>query len=766
MESYKKPNTTITILLSIFMISLALFTYQVALTRLYSAILSYHYVFLTTSVAILGLGIGSVWAYRERARVKGIFSADTVLQDKIMLLAHKCSFILSCGLIAVFALIFVQPFADSPMICIVLGIVPFVIAGYLYALLFKAWPQISGKLYFADLIGAGAGSIIIVALLNNMGMLKTVLLICLLPLAVTLILPTANKRLRAVKYAIAILLAVCLLMPMRYVNSIEANFYGAFGNAGKQYGDMKRAGLAPEIVFSRWNSFSRTDLIKVDTIPGEMYLIIDGGATAPMFEFDGNIHNLEKFKNDNGFIPFAVGDNEKTLLIGVGGGLDVLYALAAGSKDITAVEINTASIEAVKLFGDYNGNIFAKPEVRVYGEDGRGFVRNSDERYDLIFLSIVVTNTTQGVGFALSENYIYTVEAMEEYLALLNDIGRVAFVAHNQNTINKLIATAIQAMVNKGIPLKETPDYLALFFRLTGSGNDARVFDPVIMIKGSPFSKEESRLLENELSARNAWPAYLPNAYEQGNIAKIKSGEFTSIEEFIESYSMNVKPAIDDNPYFFNFDKKVNSGLVQILIISLIGSLLLFAPYAVKKKSLRPSLYFGLLGMGFMMIEIPLIQRFILYLGHPTLAFSYILAAMLIGCGLGGLFSSYRLFRKIIARLYFPPILAALVNIVLLLSLSYIFRQTLGLGLAAKVVVAALIAICAGFFMGMPFPRGLALLGESGRRDLIPLMWGINGTMSVVGSAVSIILSMAFGFNAALAAGALIYLVIGLFREV
>jgi hypothetical protein len=485
-----------------------------------------------------------------------------------------------------------------------------------------------------------------------------------------------------------------------------------------------------------------------------------------MFEYDGNIRSLDKYKADNGYIPFTIGENDKTLLIGVGGGLDVLYALAAGSGSITAVEINTASIEAVKLFGDYNGNIFDLPQVKVYGEDGRGFVRNTKELYDLIFLSIVVTNTTQGVGFALSENYIYTVEAMEEYLDHLSGNGSIAFVVHDQITINKLIATAIQALVNKGVPLKDTPDYLALYFRLTGTGDEAKIFDPVIMIKNRPFSEEESRILEHEISARGALPAYLPNLYEQGTLPRIKSGQLASVEEFTDSFNNNIKPATDNNPYFFNFDKKVNRGLVQILIISLIGSLLLFAPYARKKEGLRPSIYFGLLGMGFMMIEIPLIQKFILYLGHPTLAFSYILAAMLIGCGIGGFFSSYRLFRKTVARIYLPPVLAAMVNIIILLSLSLIFQQTLGLSSAAKVMVASFIAISAGFFMGMPFPRGLALLGESGRKDLIPLMWGINGTLSVVGSVISIILSMAFGFSTALAAGVVIYLAIGLFGEV
>jgi len=168
-----------------------------------------------------------------------------------------------------------------------------------------------------------------------------------------------------------------------------------------------------------------------------------------------------------------------------------------------------------------------------------------------------------------------------------------------------------------------------------------------------------------------------------------------------------------------------------------------------------------------MMIQIPLIQRFILYLGHPTLAFSYVLAAMLVGCGVGGYFSNRERFRKaIMDRVYLPPVAAAVFILIWLLSLSFIFQSTAGLSITGKVIAASVIVAIPGFFMGMPFPRGLALLGDSARNDMIPVMWGINGVMSVTGSVLSIILSMTFGFSAALIAGAAIYIAVGFFKEI
>jgi len=845
LDHNKNPVSITLIMLSVFSVSLSLFAFQVTLARLYSAILSYHYVFMTTSAATCGLGIGSIWAYKGEARLSKVIGQPS----RIAMYVNKWSFILSCGLIAVFVLIYLQPFTDNPVAFALLGAIPFVISGRLYSMLFKALPQASGKLYFADLTGAGAGGILVVFILNNAGMLKSAIIICLLPLVMTFILPAANRRLKAAQYALPILLVASFFMPAQSVKVIESGFYGFFSNTGKEFGVFGNAGLSPEIEFTSWNSFSRTDLIKTDVIPNTKFLLIDGGATAPMYEFDGDIRNLEQFKTDNGFVPFAVGGKDNVLLIGVGGGLDVLYAIAADSKNITAVEINTASIEAVRLFGDFNGHIFDRPEVKVHGGDGRSFVRYTNERFDLIFMSIAVTNTTQGVGFALSENYIYTIEAMEEYLEHLNENGSVVIVVHDQNAINKLTATAVQALVGRGVPLEETPDYIASYFKLTGTADQRTVFDPVIVIKKSPFSAEESMLFDNEISARGAYSAYLPHLNQQGPLLQIKTGQLASLEELIGGFEMNARPATDNNPYFFNFDRKINATLLQILIFSLAGSLLLFAFCAWKKSGVAPPTYFGLLGMGFMMIEIPLIQKFILYLGHPTPAFSYILAALLIGSGMGSFTAGMRgrlpRFGAAVgaktravteaaelsqhssgataqtaeprprygaaepppgsgaAELsqhssgataqtaeprprsgaaagaatgtpgspprftpYLPPIFAAIVNLLLLLSMSYIFRQTQGLSFAFKVTIASLIAISAGFFMGMPFPRGLAQLGDSGRKDIIPLMWGINGTMSVVGSALSIILSMAFGFSAAIAAGITIYLAVGVFRRI
>ncbi|WP_192875003.1 spermine synthase [Clostridium thermosuccinogenes] len=770
MTEAKNKESKITILLSIFFISVSLFVYQVVLTRLYSAVLSYHYVFLTTSFAILGLGIGSIIAYmiRKKGRkpiVKLGKRKVAVNQEDMKGQLNKGSIILAASYIIVFSLNYLLPFVNNMLIYIVLGTIPFLIGGYVYSILFTEFSGISGKLYFADLVGSGVGSVAVIFLLNNAGMFRTVLILSIIALLPALILPVSAKKIKAIGYVLPLILVVGLILPVQYINSIEKNFNGILNNSKKTYGKLIKAGLSPEIVFSEWNAFSRTDVIKIPQKPEDMILTIDGAANAPMYEFDGDVESLKKFEADSGFLPFTIGRNDKTLLIGPGGGRDVLYALARGSKEISAVEINTSSIDAVKAFGEYNGNIYNRPEVKVYGEDGRSFVQRSRDKYDLIFLSLVMTNTSQGMAYALSENYIYTVEAMKDYLNHLSDNGKIAFLAHDEDDLSKIVATAMQALNEKGIPLKDTPDYIALYSQLIQQQHGGvAMHDPVIIIKNKPFTEDESKGLLETAKKNKIAPLYAPLVQEQGPLQQIKEAKI-SLKDYVNGFKSNVTPATDNRPYFYNFGKGVPATLILILMVVAIGSIIMFTPFAIKSGNFKPTMYFSLLGIGFMMIETPLIQKFILYLGHPTLAFTFVLAALLVGSGIGGYLSNSRLFNRVIGAFYLPSAMVAVISIILLLFLGFIFEGTSGLNLTGRIIVASILVMLQGFFMGMPFPRGLKLIGESKKNVIVPVMWGVNGVTSVIGSVLSVILSMTIGFTGALIAGAVIYLIVSFFKS-
>ena len=750
------------ILVSTLFISISMFVYQVVLTRIFSALLMSSYVFLITSFAILGLGVGSIIAYKKSN--KKLQSKNSNGINTCIVSLHKTTLLLSISYIFVLGIIYVLPYFNALLIYIFLATIPFVLGGYYFSILFREFSRVSSKLYFADLVGSGLGSLIIIQLLNYVGLFKTVFVISLLALVPTVLLSKLiNKKNIASKIIFSVYI-VALLLPNSYANSIEQNFNGFLTNTNKTFGGLKEQGIPASIIYTKWNSFSRTDVIKIDNAPDELLVTIDGAANAPMYKFDGNIKSLEKYKSDIEYIPYTFGKNDNTLIIGAGGGRDLLYALAAGSKKISAVEINTASIDAVNKFKDFNGNIFKRPEVKVFAQDGRNFIRNSKDKYDNIFLSLVMTNASQGMGYALSENYIYTTEAVQDYLNHLSPNGKLTFETHSQDDLGKIVATAMAALNNRGIPIKDTPKYMSIFAKDDGM-NDHMISYPVIVIKNTPFSIEESKQLIDTASKNDIAPIFAPHVYEKGVLSHIEQAQ-VSFDDYLKGSSTNVTPATDDNPFYYNLSKGISPMLLIILIVLIVICIVLFVFLKGTNQIIKPSIYFALLGAGYMMIEIPLIQKFILYLGHPVRAFTYVLGSLLIGSGLGAYFSSKRPFDKVYKRIYIAPFLVIVIDIILILIMPVLFKNTATWSLDKRIILSSLLVMMQGFFMGMPFPRGLTMLAKNNRSTIIPLVWGINGLMAVVGSVLSVIISMQFGFTTTLISGTVFYIMIMFFNKI
>lgn len=741
------------ILVSISLVSISLFIYQVILNRIYSALFWYHYTFLITSFAILGLGIGGIIAYNQSQK-NGDFKTHSLY--KVILLL-SISYIFSLGII------YLLPFQNNILIYLILATLPFIIGGYFLSTVFEEFGAISNKLYFADLIGSALGSIAVLFSLNNIGIYRSVILICIISIIASLLLNAKFKNKMLLGIGILTLFLIELFLPNKYVYSIEQNFIGFITNKTKTLGSIAKSNQKAKIVYTKWNAFSRTDVVKIEGNNSEMIVTIDGTANAPMYRFDGKKSSLSKYKDDIEYLPFSFGNNHKALIIGPGGGRDILYALAGNSKKITGVEINTSSIDAVKHFKEFNGDIYNRPEVKIYGEDGRNFVRKSKENYDVVFLSLVMTNASQNIGYALSENYLFTVEALKDYIKHLTNNGKIAFLAHDEEDMSKLIATIFRALNKNGIAIREVPKYMAIFTKEVElmHGNE-HIHYPLIIVKNTPFSQLESKKLKETADKGKIIPLYIPYVNDNGPLYHINKGHLSLIQ-FEEAFSFSVTPATDDKPYFYDFSKGISPVLIIIFLLVILGSVILFTPIISQENIFKPSLYFGGLGIGYMLIEIPLIQKFILYLGHPVIAFNYILAGLLIGSGIGAYFSSAKVFNNLSKKIYLPAFLVMVINIALASFLNLIFKITSDFSLVSKILISAILVMIQGFFMGMPFPKGIKMLSENKKKNyVIPVMWGLNGVMSVVGSVLSIMLSMEFGFTIAMLAGALLYGLISL----
>jgi len=302
-----------------------------------------------------------------------------------------------------------------------------------------------------------------------------------------------------------------------------------------------------------------------------------------MYRFDGKKSSLNKYKDNIEYLPFSFGNNYKTLIVGPGGGRDILYALAGNSRDIIGVEINTSSIEAVKHFKEFNGDIYNRPEVKIYGEDGRNFIRKSKDKYDVILLSLVMTNASQNIGYALSENYLFTIEALKDYMKHLTKNGKIAFLTHNEEDMTKLIVTILRTLNKNGIAVKEVSKYVAIFAeKIELMHGSEHIHYPLVVVKNIPFSYSESKKLKETAEKGKIIPLYIPNVIDKGPLYHINKGHL-SLRQFEEGFLFNTTPSTDDKPYFYDFSKGISPVLIIVLLIVLFGSLILFTPIVSKK---------------------------------------------------------------------------------------------------------------------------------------------------------------------------------------
>jgi hypothetical protein len=266
----------------------------------------------------------------------------------------------------------------------------------------------------------------------------------------------------------------------------------------------------------------------------------------------------------------------------------------------------------------------------------------------------------------------------------------------------------------------------------------------------------------------NKMPLFIPYVYEQEPYSLI--GPSISLEEFISSSPINLKPVVDDRPFFYNFDKGIPPLLGALFLISLSLAVIFLIPYYSKRKKekIKDSqaapgifnflLYFTCLGMGFMLIEVALIQKFILFLGYPTLAFSVTLFSILLGGGLGSLTSNL-IKKKPIRNISWIALGIAAIVLTYILILPFLLDRFLSSSILIRSLVAMAIVFPAGFLMGIPFPTGLRVLNDFFPED-IAWMWAVNAIMSVLGSVLAVIMAILFGFTWALLAGALAYILI------
>jgi hypothetical protein len=785
--------------LSLFLLSAAILTFEINLTRLFSVAQFYHFAFMIVGVALLGSGAsGTFLALFPRLR-----------QANPQISLGRISMATGLSILVAYMITNWLPFdsfslaVDRRQIWVLalhylLMATPFFFNGMSVALLLVAYPHSAGETYAVNLTGSALGCMIGLAAPSMLDGEGTVVLsgglaslAALLQTQVVFLKAPALKNLTRPFFGFSAAILVFSLLDLG-LRLVSGSGFPGFELHLSPYKSISYALQYPgsEIVYQRWNSFSRVDLVRspgIRSLPGLSYhylqppplqngLFVDGDNLSPVILSGGDSAYLAYLPNA---IAYSLRPEAKTLILEPSGGLDVLTALNLGAAQVTAVEVNPLIVEAA-------AHIYAMPHVKVETESGRSYLQRTDQQFDVIVFSLASSYHPVGSGaYSLVEDYRYTVEAFQDALARLKPSGLLIITLWLQNPPSESLrafALSIAALeTNGGDPVEQI-----VAFRGYQTGT--------VLVKNKPFTSAELGTIRTSLAKRGFDLTYAPDVQpDETNVfnvlpVSIYYQTFTDLiktqprEAFYAFYPYDIRPPTDEQPFFGHFFKWSQApqvlaelghtwqpfgGAGYFVILALLGlalvmaGVLIIAPVALKKNHAQNTsgglgaslIYFGMIGLAFLLIEMPLIQRFILYLGHLTYSLAVVLFTLLIFSGVGS-----RLSGRFSLRVMLPLLFILLLGLPMILP--QIFDLTLGLPLIVRLGLTILFLSPVGFLMGIPFPAGIRRLTEiEGQAPEIPWVWAVNGAASVISSVVAALLALTFGFNWVLRLGALCYVI-------
>jgi len=782
------------------LVSAAALCFEINLTRLFSVSQFYHFAFMVVSIALLGYGISGTYLALKKGKNE---------KEKV----YPLSLLAGCAGICIlgsFLLVNTISFDSYSIVVDItqLGILilhyaalssPFFFIGMITSLMLRRNRASSGKVYALNLAGSAAGCLVAIlapGLIDGEGVVAlSAVIACSGGLFFMIHEKSKKQKRRAVISLVVIgITLIIALVPLssKIINGEMPEF---FTLNISPYKSISYALQNPEaeVISSAWNSISKIDVVRspsLHSLPGLSYRYANPLPPIKGLFWDGdNLNAILPPDDDQAFashlqtaIAFELQENPHVLILEPKGGMAISATIAQGAGQITAVEGNPLIIDAA-------ADIYPMEGVDLVTSSGRSFLRASETEFDII--QIPLTDSFHPVSsgaYALVEDYRYTLESFEDMIRILKPDGLLVITRWLQQYPSewlRIFTLAVTALEEEG--LDPTTNIIALRGYNTGT----------IFVKNSPFEMTEiaqvrsfteekafdivimPTLREEEINRFNILPE--PVYYNTfNNFLQADSREY-----FYITYPYDVSPPTDDHPFFGHYFKWSQIGdilgslgttwqpfggagylvIIIIFIIALIlsGGLILLPTILRKQTGMHSKLgrlpiYFGLIGLAFMLVEMPLIQRFILYLDQPAFAMAAVLFSILLFSGIGSYYGSQKL-----------TLSKALLSLAALL-LGYIFllprllHLSLGLPLALRLLITIILIAPAGFLMGIPFPSGLSLIGTRNGSDhnagdwMISFVWAVNGASSVIATILASLISLSCGFNLTFAAGTFCYL--------
>jgi hypothetical protein len=734
---------------------------QVLLTRVLSAVLAYHFSFLAISLALLGVGAGALCVYLRGAWFTGplepwlarfsVALALLLVATPLILVRLDYSSPGTSGVSASFALTLA---AVS-----VLAAIPFTVAGVAIALAIRGYARSIGIVYAFDLAGAALGALAVVPLLWLVRGVTLLVSLSVVAAAAALLFAWNARRERA-SALVALLLTI--------LATALAGFTPLYHLPPHT---TAPAGLEP--VSERWTPLSRvfgyppSDHASIATIFYDRIY-----APVPVRGPREPLADWRELRLGPQSVAYELAGPGRTLVIGGGGGRDISNALSSGQRQVDVIELNRAIVDTVERdLRPWSGGPYSRPGVSVSIGDGRALLAASDQRYDVIHIGFTDTlSANSAAGFALTEANLYTREAFAEYLQHLRPLGILAVTRLHRlvgEEAMRVTVLALDALESSGVtePAHGVVVLLGrdIFGELYGT----------VLARREPWSDDELARIRELADQRGEGVAFAPGGPYRLEWAQLAAADHPL--EFCRSHRSNVCPPTDDRPFFFHTTRlgalfappaegafyatdPLKVLAVTLAILSVLCALAFGLPLALLPRGVRPPVrsmaFFGAIGLGFLLLEIVLVQRFVLFLGFPTYALSVVLFALLLATGIGSWLSSRA--RDPRRALFWTLAGACTLIAAGAVGLQPLLRALIALPFPGRIAVALALLVPLGLLLGAAMPLGI---GRLAARDpgAVPWAWAVNGATSVLASVLAVALAITLGYTAVMAAALACY---------
>ncbi|HYC22046.1 MAG TPA: hypothetical protein VEI94_05055 [Candidatus Bathyarchaeia archaeon] len=783
--------------------STALLTLEVSLTRLFSYTVWYHLAYLTISVALLGFGAsGAIVAAfpallrrgGQRALAGALAAAALLTVTAFVYLARH-----TIDIQAVAS----QPlhFATGLLIYYLVVGAPFLLAGFMVAVPFAAYPAMMGRLYFFDLFGAALGCLLVIGAIEPLGVPGLILLAAALLLAAAAALGSGSGE-RWLWLAGAGSVVLLIACGAGWGDRLDLRV-----TMGKKAGVPLATDPAREDSFARWTALGRVDASGWKTpspvqfwrsvgldqkyagpFPAVARLRYDGSNGSDIYPYPGSPDAYRMLDHHQLRLPYLIVPRPNVLVIGVGGGIDMINAVKRRASHVTGVELQPETVKLLEgRLHDFTGGFYDRDDVTLLASEGRHFVRQSDQVFDLIQITAVDTFAAQASGaYVLAESYLYTVEAAEDYLAHLSSGGVLSMVVGDLIYPDTLppLATRLALIAYRALERGGAAHPERHLMVVAQADRDQRAQNEVVLVTKSPFGADQVRWISNFSEKHGFRVIFAPPelSEEPHQLDVILGSDEDARRRLLDASWFRIDPVYDQAPFFYNVGKWSNvspsksllflfpgSFVGQVVLVLMVGQAFLLGILLIVLPLLRGApeglaapgvlsylAYFLGLGVGFMFIEISFVQAFVLFLGSPTYSLSVTIFALLLAAACGS-FASTRFADRP------EETLAQLRGLVVVLVVSYalglgkLFAALLHLDLTIRIMVAIAVQLPLGIALGMFMPLGIACVAREHPR-LVPWAWGVNGIGSVTGSTLAVLLAMSWGFTSVtLCAGALYF---------